>query len=136
MFVPAGVQLARLTDFPYPANLPEGRFANYYVTLATIPQSPVNISLSPSSALIVTPLFFSFTPATWNVSQEIHVVAIQDNVVRSSPFPAYLNWAFASADGNYSSFAQQSVILVEDDSVGLLALHYVEITAVLILALP
>jgi hypothetical protein len=116
----AGAQLMRLTDYPYPASIPKGGFANYVLTLTAIPQSDVQITIVASSPLSVSPSIFTFSPATWNVPQEVHIVAIMDHViVKPSPFDAYLAWQFSSADGNFSSVYQAPTpISVKETQVG------------------
>jgi hypothetical protein len=111
----------RLNDFPYPASIPEGRFANYGIVLATKPLGDVSVSLSTSDMLTIAPSEFTFTPENWDVPQTFRVVAIEGPSVRANPVRAFINFAFDSAaDGNYSQVTHAPTeILVEDTSVGM-----------------
>ena len=115
----AGAEVTIMTDISYPAALPEGRFANYALRLRSIPTSEVNVTLYTSPLLSVTPSFFEFSPATWNKSQEVHVVAVADNIVRPSPYTAEISFLFTSKDGNYSELSQPDLaLLVQDTTIG------------------
>ena len=68
----------------------------------------------------MTPARFTFTPDTWNVTQVVHVVAVQDELVRPVPlFDGYIYFNFSSTDDNYTLYSQPpAVISIQDTNVG------------------
>src|SRR3569623_13696 len=60
-----------------PITLTEGGAAKFYsVVLNSAPSADVIITLTTGSHIVVTPSAVTFTPATWNVSQDIPVAAV------------------------------------------------------------
>src|SRR3569833_2477902 len=64
-----------------PITLTDGGAAKFYtVVLNSAPSADVSITLTTGSHVVVTPSTVTFTPATWNVSQDITVAAVDDAV--------------------------------------------------------
>src|SRR3569623_1023513 len=61
-----------------PITLTEGGAAKFYsVVLNSAPSADVIITLTTGSHIVVTPSAVTFTPATWNVSQDITVAVAE-----------------------------------------------------------
>ena len=79
----AGVIIVRKETYPYPPDIPEGRWAVYEVTLPNRPTDPVTISYHTlTNTITLSHDSMTFDPDGWNVPQDLTVFAVEDNVNR------------------------------------------------------
>ena len=114
--------IVRKEGYPYPQDLPEGRWAVYEVTLPSKPTSAVSITFhSLSMRMRLVPTYMVFEPKFWNVPQDLVIYAIEDNLDLTSPYSASFNMSLSSEDFNYN---EQSVpdfsLTVEDNDEGII----------------
>lgn len=119
-FPPASVTIVRKETYPYPPDIPEGRWAVYEVTLPSRPYNPVTITYRTlTSTLGLSPYQMTFEPEAWNVPQELTVLAFEDEVNMESPYSSGFNLTLESEDKNYDG---QSVpdfnVTIEDNDEG------------------
>lgn len=116
----AGVVIVRKETYPYPAELPEGRWAVYEITLPSRPQKPVNISFhSLSNSLALLPVSMVFTPDQWNVPQDLVVFALQGNNTGPSSYDVAFNMSLQSSDKNFDQYHVPNFNLtVESNNLG------------------
>ena len=110
----------RKETYPYPPDIPEGRWAVYEVTLPSRPYNPVTITYRTlTSTLGLSPYQMTFEPEAWNVPQELTVLAFEDEVDMESPYSSGFNLTLESEDKNYDG---QSVpdfnVTIEDNDEG------------------
>src|SRR3569623_560662 len=85
-----------------PITLTEGGAAKFYtVVLNSAPSADVSIILTTGSHIVVTPSAVTFTPATWNVSQDITVAAVDDAVADGAHSDVIVHHV-SSADSGYA----------------------------------
>ncbi len=79
----ANVIIVRKETYPYPPDIPEGRWAVYHVTLPSRPTHPVKITYHTlTDTITLSPFTMTFEPEEWNVPQELTVVALEDSFNR------------------------------------------------------
>ena len=110
----------RKESYPYPANIPEGRWAVYEVTLPNMPKERVVIAFrSLSDKISLSHQVMIFEPAQWNIPQDLVVYALEDTANLQSPYPASFNMSLSSQDRNYNgSSVPEFNITVEDNDEG------------------
>ena len=98
------------TDYPYPASIPEGRFADYNVQLSSKPLQDVTLYFftDPYITTAVTSLLFSSAAdgySNWNVNQRLRIYALSDVEATTSTIPSSspLRIEFQSADPKFNS---------------------------------
>jgi len=103
-FLPAvTVTIRRKEAYPNPDLIPEGQWRVYQVSLPNMPYSSVNISFRPLTPTVgVSPPYLVFEPAEWNVSQDLTIVALEDQVNLETPYQSGVQLVLASEDSNYN----------------------------------
>ena len=106
--------------YPYPPDIPEGRWAVYEVTLPNQPYHPVTITFHTlTSTIALSPEQMTFDPEAWNVSQYLTVFAREDEVNTESPYMASFNMSLVSMDDNYDGADVDDFnVTVEDNDEG------------------
>ena len=75
--------IVRKETYPYPPDIPEGRWAVYEVTLPSRPYHDVTITYTTlNSTISLHPFEMTFEPDGWNQPQDLVVFALEDNVNR------------------------------------------------------
>jgi len=96
-----------------------GATDSFTVALASAPTADVTITLTPDSQVGVSPTTLTFTPANWNVTQNVTVNAVDDAVAEGN-HSGSIAFAVASSDAQYNGFAvpSLSVSIADNDSAG------------------
>ncbi len=96
-----------------------GATDNYSVRLATQPTAAVTITLAGGAHATASPTVMVFTPANWNIPQDVTVTAV-DDAIAEGPHTATIQQAAASADPNYSgaTVPDVTVHITDNDSPG------------------
>jgi hypothetical protein len=115
------VIIVRKETYPYPPDIPEGRWAVYEVTLPSRPYNSVTITYRTLTATLgLSPYQMTFEPDVWDVPQELTVLALEDEVNIESPYNSGFNMTLESEDMNFDG---QSVpdfeVTVEDNDEGM-----------------
>ena len=112
--------VGRSEDFPYPADIPEGRSQNYDCTLTSIPTGDVTLTFTSLNATLrMVPDVLVFTAADWNETQKVAVAAVDDNVVYPSPHQAMFSMMQKSTDKNFDGIGPDSItVTIEDNDFG------------------
>jgi hypothetical protein len=120
-----GLYVALAQDLPYPAMIPEGRFARYEIRLASIPYFPVTVQIVDESPLISTsPRLAVFDSTNWDVPQLITVSFPQDNVPHIIPTLASVGFNLTSQDPVYHQLNISSLqVALEDDDTDISVSH-------------
>ena len=107
--------------YPYPADLPEGRWEVYNVTLPSMPTHTVEVGFqSLSSQIKLVPDSMVFEPEEWDVPQQLVVYALEDSINAPSPYPASFNMTVSSGDMNFDRVPVPDYNLtVEDNDEGM-----------------
>ena len=103
-----------------PITLTEGGAAKFYtVVLNSAPSADVSITLTTGSHIVVTPSAVTFTPATWNVSQDITVAAVDDAVADGAHSDVIVHHV-SSADSGYAplTLGDIQVDIADNDVIG------------------
>lgn len=103
-----------------PITLTEGGAAKFYtVVLNSAPSADVIITLTTGSHIVVTPSTVTFTPATWNVSQDITVAAVDDAVADGAHSDVIVHHV-SSADSGYAplTLGNIQVDIADNDVIG------------------
>jgi len=101
---PAEVIIVRKEAYPYPPDIPEGRWAVYLVSLPNIPTDPLTIIYTPlTPGLAVYPMAMLFEPETWDMTQELTLVAVDDGVNMGGVYESGFNMTLLSLDKNYGA---------------------------------
>ena len=111
------MNILKSNNYPYPLRIPEGRYADFFVSLSSRPLSAVNITLHASDTHVsLAPLWFYFTPESWNSSQTLRIYAIHDSIVDSTASDqSTLYMALESDDYKFNGVsATPYAILLED----------------------
>lgn len=118
----AGVLIVRKERYPFPQDIPEGRWAVYEVSLPSKPTHAVTITFrSLSHRMSLGPASMLFEPDTWNVAQDLVIYALEDTVNFPSPYPASFNMSLSSIDNNFNEYPLPNFNLtVEDNDEGML----------------
>src|SRR3569623_2132938 len=115
-----GIPAINRSLFDGPITLTEGGAAKFYtVVLISAPSADVVITLTTGSHIVVTPSTVTFTPATWNVSQDITVVAVPHPVAHSAP-RAVQDHHLSSAASGYAplTLGNNQVDIADNDVIG------------------
>ena len=79
----AGVIILPKEAYPYPPDIPEGRWAVYEVTLPSRPTHNVNITYyTLTDTITLLPDSMTFDPEGWNTPQILVVFAVEDGLDR------------------------------------------------------
>src|SRR3569623_2595615 len=103
-----------------PITLTDGGAAKFYsVVLNSAPSADVVIKLTTGSLIVVTPSTVTCTPATWNVSQDITVVAVDDAVADGAHSDVIVHHV-SSADSGYAplTLGDIQVDIADNDVIG------------------
>lgn len=93
------------SKYPYPLRIPIGRFADYFVGLASKPLENVTMLFESSIYISIGINSLYFTPANWNLGQLIRIYALT-NKVSSDKEPALsgkLKIIFSSLDPKFNT---------------------------------
>ena len=69
------------SKYPYPLRIPIGRFADYFVGLASKPLENVTMLFESSIYISIGINSLYFTPANWNLGQLIRIYALTNKVL-------------------------------------------------------
>ena len=96
-----------------------GATDNYSVKLATQPTANVTVTLVSGAHATANPTQLVFTPANWNIPQDVTVTAVDDALAEGT-HTATIQHSAASADPNYngSGVASVTVHITDNDSPG------------------
>ena len=86
-----------------------GASDNYSVQLATQPTANVTVTLVSGAHATANPTQLVFTPANWNIPQDVTVTAVDDALAEGA-HTATIQHSAASADPNYNGIPVASVI--------------------------
>src|SRR3569833_314440 len=103
-----------------PITLTAGGAAKFYtVVLNSAPSADVSITLTTGSHIVVSFSAVSFTPATWNVSQDITVAAVDDAVADGAHSDVIVHHV-SSADSGYAALTlgDIQVDIADNDVIG------------------
>ena len=113
----AGVVVVRKESYPYPTDIPEGRWAVYEVTLPNMPEETVTIAFrSLSDKITLSHQVMTFEPEQWNLPQDLVVYAVDDSANIPSPYPAAFNMTLSSEDMNYNGASLPDFNLTVEDN--------------------
>ena len=113
----AGVVVVRKESYPYPTDIPEGRWAVYEVTLPNMPEETVTVTFrSLSDRITLSHQVMTFEPEQWNHPQDLVVYAVDDSANFPSPYPAAFNMALSSKDMNYDGASLPDFNLTVEDN--------------------
>ena len=74
----AGVVIMRKERYPFPTDIPEGRWAVYEITLPSKPTHTVTITFHTlTNKMSLGPVVMSFEPEDWNRPQDLVIYAIE-----------------------------------------------------------
>jgi len=95
-----------------------GGIATFTVALDIKPTADVAIGLSSSNSAegTVSPLDLTFTPANWDMPQQVTVTGVDDNAVDGSQAYTIVTDPAVSADGNYNGLDPADVRVVNTDN--------------------
>ena len=117
---PAGISIEQKETYPFPDDIPEGRWAVYEVQLLNRPTDAVTLQLA-----VVTPVItlshdqLIFHPDNWNTVQDITVFAVDDDINRASPYNGSFSIKSISYDKNYDDVSIEDFVLsIEDNDEG------------------
>lgn len=108
-------------NFPWPKNIPEGRYTGYQMKLNSIPGSNVTVSLTAKNATVsVVPRSVTITPEAWNQWHDFTIANNQDEIVRNpNPHAASVGVFLTSDDVHFDSITAPDIdVMLEDDDVG------------------
>jgi Domain of unknown function (DUF4347)/Malectin domain/Glucose / Sorbosone dehydrogenase/IPT/TIG domain len=93
-----------------------GATDSYGLVLNTQPAANVTVALNPGTQLTTNTNTLTFTPANWNVAQNITVIAVNDTVVEGN-HTGTISHTITSADTNYNglTIAPLSVAITDND---------------------
>lgn len=95
----------------------------YAVELDSEPASNVTVAVNPDGQLTATPATLTFTPANWNVQQDVTVNAVDDAVAEGTPHSGAVSHAITSADPMYNGLlaSSETVSITDNDTAGISA---------------
>lgn len=84
------------------------------VTVTITPDGEVDFGSGPGVAVTLT-----FTPANWNISQDITITAVDDNLIEGA-HNGSASYTFSSSDTNYSSLTRSptNILITDNDTAG------------------
>ena len=105
-----------------PPDIPEGRSRVFLVQLRSSPQSAVTVNLTAlNETITIDPTVMVFRPSDWNISQELTVHTVDDDIRMDSPYKAAVGIAMMSGDTDYNGAeVEDLVVTVEDNDEGAL----------------
>ena len=113
----AGVVIMRKETYPYPSDIPEGRWAVYEVTLPSKPTHKVIITFHTlTDKITLAPTTMIFEPDDWNTPQDLVVFAVEDSLNLPSPYPASFNMSLSSQDNNFNEYPVPNYDLTVEDN--------------------
>ena len=120
LLLAAGVFINTKEVYRLPPHIPEGLSRVFLVHLHSTPKSTVNVTFNPlNETVTVDPRSMLFLPSEWNVSQELIVHAVEDNINMESSYKASVGININSSDRNYNRAAVDNlVVTVEDNDEG------------------
>ncbi len=104
--------LPEILVVPTTLNLTEGSSDNYAVWLTTEPTDAVTVTISTNGETTVSPTSLTFTPANWQVAQQVSVTAVLDSDIEGWHTDLITHIA-TSNDSNYNN------ILINDVTVNI-----------------
>ena len=106
--------------YPYPPDIPEGRWAVYEVTLPNMPYHPVTITYHTlTNTIRLSHVKMTFKPHVWNIPQYLTVFSRDDEINSVSPYMASFNMSLMSLDSNYDGAdVDDFQVTVEDNDEG------------------
>ena len=106
--------------YPYPPDIPEGRWAVYEVTLPNMPYHPVSVTYRTlTNTIRLSHMDMTFEPDVWNIPQYLTVFARDDEINSVSPYTASFNMSLMSLDSNYDGADVDDFrVTVEDNDEG------------------
>jgi len=110
-----GVLIVPKEMYPYPPDIPEGRWAVYEVTLPNRPRFPVTVTYHTiTDTIALSHPHMTFVPDVWNIPQDLTVYALEDAINTRSPYAAAFNLSLSSLDRNYNGPLPNFNVTVED----------------------
>ena len=105
--------------YPYPPDIPEGRWAVYEVTLPNRPYFPVTVTYHTiTDTIALSHPLMTFEPDGWNIPQDLTVYALEDSLNMRSPYAAAFNLSLSSTDKNFNGPLPDFNVTVEDNDEG------------------
>ena len=118
-FPTVSVLIVPKETYPYPPDIPEGRWAVYEVTLPNRPRFPVTITYHTiTDTITLSHAQMIFDPDGWNIPQNLTVYAVEDNINMRSPYAAAFNLSLGSMDKNFNGPLPNFNVTVEDNDEG------------------
>jgi len=115
-----GVLIVPKEMYPYPPDIPEGRWAVYEVTLPNRPRFPVTVTYHTiTDTIALSHPHMTFVPDVWNIPQDLTVYALEDAINTHSPYAAAFNLSLSSLDRNYNGPLPNFNVTVEDNDEGM-----------------
>lgn len=103
--------------YPYPTDLPEGRWEVYNVTLPNKPTHTVEVAFqSLTTKLNLIPDIMVFEPHEWDTPQQLVVYAVEDTLNEPSPYSASFNMSLSSGDKNFNHAPVPNYNLTVEDN--------------------
>ncbi len=79
-----------------------GLQAGYDVRLRSMPAAPVSVAILPDDQVRVSKTVLTFTPENWETSQQVLIVAVDDDFDELTPHPGMVDHRVSSADPLYA----------------------------------
>lgn len=115
-YLTANVTISQSTAYPFPPRIAEGRYADFLVSLASIPLQNVTVVLQADAHVTLDPAVLHFTPQGWNSSQVLRVYALDDGVVDPPNFHSNMGITLFSQDPKFDNISLASVHIPLTDS--------------------
>jgi hypothetical protein len=116
----AGVFINEKGTYVLAPDIPEGRSRIFLIQLRSIPQSVVTVNLTAlNETITIDPTVMVFRPSDWNVTQELTVYTIDDDIRMDSPYKAGVGITMTSGDMDYNGAdVEDLVVTIEDNDEG------------------
>jgi hypothetical protein len=95
---------------PVSLDLTEGGIGGYTVVLTFPPTNDVTISITPDAQSTVNPTSLTFTPANWNIVQNVSVTAVDDVLVEGA-HTSTIQHSITSNDAGYAALTLSNVVV-------------------------
>ena len=106
-----------LTQTGGTTNVTEGGATDSYtIVLNSQPTADVAIAINPNSQLTTSAVTLTFTPANWNVAQNVTVTAVDDVIVEGS-HSGEITHSVTSTDAQYNNIAINPIVVSITDNV-------------------
>jgi hypothetical protein len=117
----AGVFINEKGTYVLAPDIPEGRSRIFLIQLRSIPQSVVTVNLTAlNETITIDPTVMVFRPSDWNVTQELTVYTIDDDIRMDSPYKAGVGITMTSGDMDYNGAdVEDLVVTIEDNDEGI-----------------